>query len=70
MFALARRFDAPHTFGADGCRVRYVRRQHHPVSWAEIDVASVRVEHDPATDAIQHLFVAVLVPAIRQMVWF
>jgi Phage integrase family len=64
MFAWAGRFDAAHTFGADGRRVRCVRRQHHPVSWAELDIAGVGVEHDPATHAIQHLFVAVLVPGI------
>ena len=34
------------------------------VSWAEPDVTAGGVEHDLAAHAVQHLFVAVLMPAI------
>src|SRR5215469_3240907 len=33
-------------------------------SWPEIGVAAAGVEHNPATHAVQHLFVALLVPAV------
>src|SRR6266567_2694662 len=62
--SLAGRFDAAHALGADRCRMRGVRREHHLVSRAEFDVAAGGVEHDPAAYAIQHLFVAVLMPAV------
>jgi len=64
LVSLARRFDAAHALGADRCRVRGVRREDHLVSRAELDVAAGGVEHDPAAHAIQHLFVAVLMPAV------
>src|SRR6266567_4623585 len=62
--SLAGRFDAAHALGADRCRMRGVRREHHLVSRAEFDVAAGGVEHDPAAHAMQHLFVAVLMPAV------
>src|SRR6266702_6791240 len=64
VFSLAGRFDAAHALGADRCRMRGVRREHHLVSRAELDVAAGGMEHDPAAHAIQHLFVAVLMPAV------
>jgi len=48
---------------AGRCRVRGVRREDHLVSGAELDVAAGGAEHDPAVHAIQHLVVAVLMPA-------
>src|SRR6516165_12225697 len=62
--SLAGRFDAAHALRADRCGVRGVRRQDHLVSRAELDVTAGGVEHDPAAHAVQHLFVAVLMPAI------
>ena len=50
------------TVGADGRRVRGVRRQHRPVPGTEIGITAAGVEGDPAADAIQNLFVAVRVP--------
>ena len=61
---LAGRFDAAHTPRADWCRVRGVRREDHLVSRAKLDVAAGDVEHDLAAHAIQHLLVAVLMPAV------
>ena len=54
--SLAGRFDAAHALRADSCRVRGVRREHHLVSRAELDVAADGVEHDLAAHTIQHLF--------------
>ena len=64
LVSLAGRFDAAHAHRADCCRVRGVRRQDHLVSRAELDVAACGVEHDLAAHAIQHLFVAVLMPVV------
>src|SRR5690349_24781422 len=61
---LAGRFDAAYALRADRCRVRDMRREDHLVSRTELDVAAGGVEHDPAAHAIQHLLVAVLMPAI------
>jgi len=61
---LAGRFDAAHALRADRCRVRGVRREDHLVARAKLDVAGGGVEHDPAAHAVQHLLVAVLMPAI------
>src|SRR5215469_14924181 len=61
---LAGRFDTAHALRADRCRMRGVRREDHLVSRAELDVAAGGVEHDPAAHAIQHLLVAVLMPAV------
>jgi hypothetical protein len=61
---LAGRFDAAHALRANCYRVSGVRREDHLVSRAEFDVAAGGAEHDPAAHAIQHLFVAVLMPAV------
>ncbi len=49
---------------ADHGRVRGMRREDHLVSRAELDVAAGGAEHDPASHAIKHLFVSVLMPAV------
>jgi len=64
LVSLTERFDAAPALRADRCRVRGVRREDHLVSRAEIDVTAGGVEHDPAAHAIEHLFVAVLMPAV------
>src|SRR6266516_2783357 len=61
---LAGGLDAAHALGADGGRVRGMRRQHQPIAGAKIGIAAAGVEHDPAPHAVQHLLVAVLVPAV------
>src|SRR5580693_10120053 len=60
----AGRFDAAYALRADRRRVRGVWREDHLVSRAEPDVAAGGVEHDLAAHAVQHLFVAVLMPAV------
>ena len=64
LLSLAGRFDTAHALRGDRCRVRGVRREDKLVSRPEFDVAVGGVEHDAAAHAIQHLFVAVLMPAI------
>jgi len=63
--ALPERFNAAHTLCADSGCVTGVRWQHQPISGSEISVAHVGVEDDPAADTVQHLLVAVLMPAVR-----
>jgi hypothetical protein len=65
---LTGRFHAADPFGADGGGVHGVPRQHQPVPGAQIGITGPGVEHDPAADAIQHLFITMLMPAVG-VVW-
>jgi hypothetical protein len=58
------RFNATYALCADGGCMTSVGRQHQPVSGSKISVARIGVEDDPAADGVQHLLVAVLMPAV------